>query len=122
MKVAVNKCYGGFRISDRAFEALIAKGWTVTQYDDNGNCEDPTANIVDSGQSFLGFSQYSFIGSSDNVKLRTNAELIDVVESLGAEASGMCGNIQIVEIPDDITFSIEDYDGYEHVAEVHRTW
>jgi len=28
----------------------------------------------------------------------------------------------VLEIPDDVEFTIEDYDGSEHIAETHRTW
>jgi len=30
--------------------------------------------------------------------------------------------LAIVEIPDDVEYTIEEYDGNEHVAEAHRTW
>ena len=44
------------------------------------------------------------------------------VETLGDKASGNSARLRIVEIPDDVEWKIEEYDGYEHVAEVHRTW
>jgi hypothetical protein len=30
--------------------------------------------------------------------------------------------LEIVEIPDDVEYTIEEYDGLEHIAEKHRTW
>lgn len=53
---------------------------------------------------------------------RDDADFVAVVESLGEAASGKCSKLKIVEIPDDTEFQIEEYDGYEHVAEKHRTW
>jgi hypothetical protein len=31
VKVVINVCYGGFGLSDKAFKALVARGWTVTE-------------------------------------------------------------------------------------------
>lgn len=53
---------------------------------------------------------------------RTNPALIECVETLGVEANGSYADLKIVEIPDDIDYIIEEYDGIEHVAEKHRTW
>jgi hypothetical protein len=54
---------------------------------------------------------------------RSDPKLIQVIEELGSEkASGSCAKIALVEIPDDVEFTIEEYDGLEHVAEKHRTW
>jgi hypothetical protein len=53
---------------------------------------------------------------------RTDPRLIQVVEELGAEASGRHSKLIIVDVPDGVEWEIEDYDGSEHVAEVHRTW
>jgi hypothetical protein len=53
---------------------------------------------------------------------RTNPCLIQTIEELGEEASGRFGNVQIVDIPDDIEWTISDYDGLETVEEVHRSW
>lgn len=122
MKVAINRCYGGFSASDALFEALIAKGWTVTKFNSFGQYADPTARIVDGAELYHGFSRYSFVGDSDDTSLRTDPDLIEAIETLGEAASGRCGNLQVVEIPDGVEFTIEEYDGYEHVAEVHRTW
>jgi hypothetical protein len=49
--------------------------------------------------------------------------LIAVIEEMGvAEASGKYAEITIVEVPDDVKWHIDEYDGIEHVAEDHRTW
>ena len=34
----------------------------------------------------------------------------------------MCSTLKIIEIPDDVDWIIEEYDGNEWVAEKHRTW
>lgn len=53
---------------------------------------------------------------------RTDPQLIQVIEELGKKANGRCAELKIVEIPDNVQWHIHDYDGYEHVAEDHRTW
>ena len=54
---------------------------------------------------------------------RDDPRLVALVEKLGSEAvSGDDADLDIVEIPDDVKWQIEEYDGLEHVAEVHRTW
>ena len=53
---------------------------------------------------------------------RTNPFLIEVVETLGVYADGYCADLKIVEVPDDVLWSIDEYDGREWVAEDHRSW
>lgn len=53
---------------------------------------------------------------------RDDPNLVEVVEILGSEADGTHAQLKIVDIPDGINYTIEEYDGIEHVAEVHRTW
>lgn len=53
---------------------------------------------------------------------RDDPELVAVVEELGDAANGMCAKLRVVEIPNDAVWQIEEYDGNEHIAEVHRAW
>lgn len=69
---------------------------------------------------FLGiqWNGYGYAFSDD----RTNPDLIKCIEALGEKASGSCAKLKIVEIPDDVIWKIEEYDGIEWISEVHRTW
>jgi len=58
----------------------------------------------------------------NRMMIRDDPVLIEVVERLGKEADGAHAKLKIVEIPDDVEWTIEEYDGVEWVAEVHRTW
>ena len=53
---------------------------------------------------------------------RTDPVLIQIVETLGAEANEHFAKLRIIEIPDDVEWEITEYDGSELVEEVHRKW
>lgn len=53
---------------------------------------------------------------------RTDPDLIRVVEEFGKEASNRFSRLEIVEIPDDVDWEIDEYDGNETIREKHRTW
>lgn len=60
-------------------------------------------------------------GYGFNLK-RHNPKLVECIEKLGESANGLCADLKIIEIPDDVDYIIEEYDGIEHIAERHRTW
>lgn len=53
---------------------------------------------------------------------REDKLLIQVIEELKEEGNGYCAELKIIEIPDDVQYKIEEYDGLEHISEIHRTW
>ncbi len=54
---------------------------------------------------------------------RDDQDLISLIQLAGvAFMSGSYCTLKIVEIPHDVSYHIHEYDGYEHVAENHRTW
>lgn len=55
-------------------------------------------------------------------KDRTNPLLLQIVEELGYKANGSCASLKIINIPDDIEYQIEEYDGKEWVSEKHLQW
>lgn len=57
-----------------------------------------------------------------NEEHRTDEDLIKVVEELGEKANGDHARLRIVDIPDDLDYEIDDYDGIETLRETHRTW
>ena len=138
MKVVVNRCYGGFGLSDKAIEMVMhRKGLNCFRYKQtkfkysDGKEEYTRCEIIDD----FGFTYYQtkdlgekvdklpnetfwYYGSLD----RTDADLIAVVEKLGKEANGSCASLEVVEIPDDVNWEIDDYDGIETIHEVHRSW
>jgi len=53
---------------------------------------------------------------------RADPLLVQVVEELGEKANGSCSELRVIEIPDDIEWEIDEYDGMESVNEKHRSW
>jgi len=53
---------------------------------------------------------------------RDDRDLVRVVRELGAEANGVGSELRIVEIPDDVEWTIETVGGIEQVSEAHRVW
>ena len=47
---------------------------------------------------------------------------VKVVKQLGKKAGGDCSSLEIVDVPEGLNYTIEEYDGNEWVAESHRTW
>lgn len=119
MKVVINTCYGGFGLSNKAYEKLIDYGIPTEDYSEEKdlNGEYDEKKII--FKSIIPHIKYfdSFLSED-----RTNELLIKVIENLDKEANGPHAKLKIVEIPDDVNYIIEEYDGLEHIAEVHRTW
>lgn len=53
---------------------------------------------------------------------RDNPTLVAVVEALGEQANGKYAELKVVEVPDDVEWFIDEYDGVETIHEKHRTW
>ena len=118
MKVVINTCFGGFNLSEEAVEMLFDKKGTPFEK-------------RDSGLSFVGaeYFQPGHLGDNDYYlstyelhRDRADLDLIAVVELLGKKADSWSSELKIVEVPDDVKWHINEYDGLEHVAEDHRTW
>ena len=94
MKVVINNCYGGFSLSDSGIARYLElKGIVV-----------PDKNFYDRDIP------------------RDDPALIQVVQEMGDAVNNNTSDLKIVDIPDDVEWQIEEYDGNEWVAEKHRTW
>jgi len=116
MKIAVNRCFGGFGLSQKAYERLVELG--VKTYTGDRPDDDGELYIRDNPEDKM-FGRYYVYWDYDT---RTNPMLIQVIEELGLDASGCCGQVEIVEIPDGICYEIDNYDGMETIHECHRSW
>jgi len=151
MKVIINRCYGGFGVSTTAKLLLIerkAKCINKMSIQDyyggskklapcyNPNWKEKFDNNFSKknkpslhGLFIFGFfdiiTDKKFIYDLDDnhgYKIRTNKELIKVVEELGSDANGDYASLKIVEIPDGTDYEIDEYDGMESIHESHRSW
>ena len=90
--VVINTCHGGFGISAAA----------ESKYRELAGITDPDFH--------------------SRLIPRDDEHLIAVVELMGKEANNRFSELKIVDVPDDVNWCIEEYDGREWVAERHRTW
>ena len=111
-KIVINDCYGGFGISDKAIEEYAKiKGIELDRRDSKWNDNGYDYYYAGTDKMFMA----CFIERDDPV-------LIKIVTELGESANDWASYLKIVEIPDDVDWQIEEYDGLEHIAEKHRTW
>lgn len=102
MKVVINRCHGGFGLSRKAIDMYCeAKGINPGKWKETWGFYDDF--------------------SCRNIE-RNDTILVQIVEKLGRDANGACADLSVVKIPDDIEWSIHEYDGSEWIAEAHRTW
>lgn len=138
MKIAINRCYGGFSLSHKAIEMLMKrKGlgcyrYKQTKFSYYDGVNEYTRLDGDESASFVHYStadlgkkiekipneNYWYYGNLE----RTDRDLISVIEKLGDEASGEFGSVKVIEIPDGVDWEIDDYDGVESIHEKHSVW
>ena len=142
MKVVINGCYGGFSLSkegmqrycdiknipcwieeDTKFKTMgIFTVWTT-----------PPEKRIESreGEDFYKLSQEERIAYNKQYSEQTicnrdiardDPALVQLVEENAELYGGRCSQLEVVDIPDDVEWQIEEYDGNEWVAEKHRTW
>jgi hypothetical protein len=139
MKLVINGCFGGFGLSDEAVMRYAEiKGitlypeqnelspilgntyWKVPKEKRTPPLEDWHTHPLEARQASNQAYEREVL-TPRNIP-RNDPALVTVVEEMGDKASGRCAALEIVEVPDDVNWQIEEYDGNEHVAEAHRTW
>ena len=140
-KVVINTCHGGFGLSHEGVLAYLNRRGVPVWVEENdkfGGLIPFTYYVVPPEQRIpgdpdnwhdmtLAQRQAHNAAYSDTVfhardLARDDPDLVAVVEELGNQASGRCAELKVVDIPDDVNWYIEEYDGREWVAERHRTW
>jgi hypothetical protein len=133
MKIVVNSDFGGFGLSHEALELLAKKkGKQLYWFDitDIDSIEPISGSPKDEHLFVLAYTvpnpnlddnDWDSVFDEDDIS-RSDVDLVSTVEELGNKANGRSARLRIVEVPDDVEWIIENYDGREHIAEVHRTW
>lgn len=131
-KIVINTCYGGFRLSCAAMKhylGLQGKECHFFKRSDPRHFKSPMVEITitealrayDVICTTASYDTDNYVSSFD-IK-RDDPFLIQTIEELGEEmCSAPMSELHLVEIPDDVDWYIDEYDGNEHVAEKHRTW
>lgn len=138
MKIAINKCYGGFSLSDKAIEMIMKrKGlkcyrYKQTKFRYSDGVDEYTRADDNDSNSFIHYCTTDLGEKIEEIPNenywyyrnleRTDKDLISVIEELGDEASGRYGRVVVIEIPNDVNWEIDDYDGWESIHEKHRSW
>ncbi len=143
MKIAINSCYGGFRLSTKATQRIHelkcphqrlmtfmeytgGTGYVGNNMNYKFKSEDEArANTIKhqiSSFPYIVINNKILVDDHDEDENRSCPILIQVIEELGEEASNKVANIKIVDIPDNTDYEIEECDGWESVAEKRRSW
>lgn len=142
MKIVINKCYGGFGLSFAAQkEYLKRKGkqaffYEQTKYKHRDGKDEYTRleKINKETSSISTFCSTKDLGKTtkkwpnqkDNFYYgdidRTDPDLVAIIEKLGDKANGLLAKLKIVDIPDGVGYSIDNYDGVESIHEAHEVW
>jgi hypothetical protein len=137
MKVVINTCYGGYNLSQKAVDLYVQRsGLKLFRSESGGYTTIPTEaydKLVkeedqqwqqwrQNRETFTGHKSNRFTWGQNKIQ-RNDDLLVSIVQELGTDANdGTYSKLKVVEIPDDVQFIIQDYDGCEWIAEKHRTW
>ena len=106
-KIVLNRCYGGFEISNEAIEELLKRKGIKFK---KGINEFDSVIFLDENDKEIDFFRY------ENINLRTDKDLIKLIEEKGSNfVSGFLSRLEIVKVQEGKKFIIDDYDGFEGI-------
>lgn len=111
-RLCINGDYGGFGLSEKALDLLFQYKSIVPIKKKKFEEWVDIWIIVDGKEEYFDVRSIS----------REDSDLIRVVEELGEMANSKYSSLRIIEIPDDVEYDIQEYDGWESVHEKHRVW
>lgn len=118
MKFVINRCFGGFGLSEAAYERLIELGMPCQPIEKFTSTGPPLCIIYRDDRASFGRRYYS-----DWINMnRSYPLLVAVVEELGEHANGMGAELKVVEVEVPLPEVEEYHDGYERVVCHGGTW
>lgn len=137
----INSTQGGFGLSPEATIELYRRGSSaiVAQRIDDVFLENGDGSAVNFDEQISRWRDYfsackplnpfqTYFSPDEKFVLtyqkiaRDDFDLVEVVERMGTKANGPLSTLEVIEIPADVKWRIEECEGLEHVAEAHRTW
>lgn len=141
MQVVINKCYGGFGLSFAAIRKIAKlKGFKVyfyitSKYEHRDGVSEYKRIKSEAEVGLTAFAMKENLGETCGAEAlekgemfndrdieRHDPDLVAAVLALGKKSYGQFAKLVVVEVPDDVEYTIEEYDGQEWIAERHRTW
>jgi hypothetical protein len=126
MKVVINKCHGGFGLSQQAmFDYAKRKGMKLFSWSEHGGFVTHYTTVPKEEWESLAKKSKAAANKayfSDRDIERNDPDLVAVVRKMGKKANGRYADLKVTEIPDGIEWHVYEYDGMECIAENHETW
>jgi hypothetical protein len=114
-EVVINVCHGGFGLSHKAEMEYLTRAGIEFSLKDRESRDDTFRfgpEIVVANDPYW---------TSRDIP-RDDPVLVQLVKDWKENANSAHAELKIVRIPGDVDWTVEEYDGYEWVAECHRTW
>ena len=138
MKIVINSCHGGFGLSFAGVMKYCELAG-LEAYPDYGRPLDIITYWLVPENERVEIDNKNWYNLPLDLKIEWNEKysaqtlnvrninrdcpyLVQTIEELGDEANSEYSQLKIVEIPDNVIWTIEEYDGCEWIAEAHRTW
>lgn len=145
-KIVINNCFGGFGLSKKAMKRYLElkgkgcffyknKDKTYAKVNENEESwvliftltkdfgdEIEIPKFIVGGQQTKEYEDFwSYYFSCRDIE-RDDKDLIKVIDEFGKEVNSNYSELKIIEIPKDVEYEIDEYDGMESIHEVHRSW
>lgn len=133
MKVVINKGFHQFGLSLEALRKMFGDVY-VYQHDLLLDLYFRQDSLVDRGSCSNNFiySTHDYGKETLNIKEehriyfdtidRSLDKLVSIVEEMGEKAGSYGVFLSVIEIPDNVNWEIEEFDGQERIREVGRIW
>lgn len=114
-EIVINTCHGGFGLSHEAELEYLDRAGIAYTLSDRASRDD---NLRFGPEIVVTNNPYWHVRNIP----RDDTVLVQLVKDWQDNVNSDYSELKIVKIPGDVDWMIEEYDGYEWVAERHRTW